>query len=722
LGANQAGAATGQGSAEIKEVKSSILEFLLDDGPDGRVVRSGILADIRMNPDLRTNSIVVTAPEESMNLVAALIQRLDRPAAQAADIKVFKLDNSDATAMQTLLERLFGIQRTGQQAGAQGQQAGPPGLLLAGAEDSSSMLIPLRFSVDVRTNSIIAIGGAEALRVVEAVLLRLDESDIRQRQNEVYRLKNSPATSVATAISQFLQTQRQVEQADPGLVSPFEQIEREVIVVAETTSNSLLISATPRYFKEIKSLVVQLDKSPKQVLIQALIVEVQLNNVDEFGVEFGLQDSILFNRSIVPAPTTITNTTTAVSGQQTTTQQIISESATPGYLFAGQALGNNTSAGINQKSVAAQGNSLFNTGLTNSTLGYGGLVLQAASENVNFLLRALAARTRVDILSRPQIRTVDNQIAQIQVGQEIPRINGFTPSGTAGVITPQFQQRAIGIILQVTPRISPDGLVVMEVVARKDSLSPNSVSLGTNVNGTAITSPIVNTTNAITTIGVNSGQTVILGGMITKNDTVTERKVPVLGDIPIVGRAFRYDLKSMDRTELLIFLTPRIIRDDEEAEMFKQIEVERLNFIESEVERINGPIYGLPGPFDPSGSSGAPSAPPASTGPKMPAQPLPAPPDPGIEPPATSGRNREQQLLPGSIEEVEGRAAMLQDDNEDLDAGFVQTSYRVPQKADRSTQRTGFFRSAVKSPAPAKSGKPFSKESTRQRKQQGDDQ
>lgn len=713
---NQAGGATGQGSAEIKEVKSSILEFLLEDGPDGRTVRSGILADIRMNPDLRTNSIVVTAPEESMELVAALIKRLDKPAAQAAEIKVFKLENSDATAMQTLLERLFGIQRTGQQGGAQGQQGqqGPPGLLLAGAEDSSSMLIPLRFSVDIRTNSIIGIGGAEALRVVEAVLLRLDESDIRQRQNEVYRLKNSPATSVATAISQFLQTQRQVEQADPGLVSPFEQIEREVIVVPETTSNSLLISATPRYFKEIYQLVVKLDRSPKQVLIQALIVEVQLNNVDEFGMELGLQDSILFNRSIVPAPTTITNTTTAVSGQQTTTQQIISESATPGYAFNGQPLGNNTSSGINQKSIAGQASSLFNTGLSNSTLGYGGLVLQAASENINFLLRALAARTRVDVLSRPQIRTVDNQLAQIQVGQEIPRINGFTPSGTAGVITPQFQQRPVGIILQVTPRISPDGLVVMEVVARKDSLSQQSVSLGTNVNGTAITSPIVNTTNAMTTIGVNSGQTVILGGMITKSDTVTERKVPVLGDVPVLGRLFRYDLKSMDRTELLIFLTPRIIRDDEEAEMFKQIEVERLNFIESEVERINGPIYGLPGPFDPSGS--VPGHHPA--GPAMPVPPAPMPPEPSIPGPSTSGRYREQQLLPGVGNELEGSSAMLRDDNEDLEAGFIQTNYRPPPKRESPGQKTGLFR---KSPAPAKTGQASAKQSTKQKKQQGDD-
>ncbi|PYK07977.1 MAG: hypothetical protein DME65_15185 [Verrucomicrobia bacterium] len=277
-------------------------------------------------------------------------------------------------------------------------------------------------------------------------------------------------------------------------------------------------------------------------------------------------------------------------------QQIISESANPGYLFNGAQtqLGNNTFAGAsNPANIAGQALTGFSTALSNSSLGYGGLILQAGSENINFLLRALAARVRVDVLSRPQVRALDNQAARIQVGQEIPRINGFTANGTTGVNSPIIEQRPIGIILDVTPRISPDGLVIMIVQARKDSLDQKSVSLGTGAAGSSITSPIVNTTNAQSTLAVNSGQTVIMGGMITKQDNVEERKVPVLGDIPVLGRAFRYDFKQMARTELLIFLTPRIINSDDEAEMFKQIEMERLNFIESEAERVHGPLYGM---------------------------------------------------------------------------------------------------------------------------------
>ncbi|MBS0264809.1 MAG: hypothetical protein JSS02_22935 [Planctomycetes bacterium] len=651
-------------SAELREVKSTILEFLDEEGPDGRKLRSGILSDIRFHADLRTNSILVTAPHSSMEFVSRIIKQLDRPSATIAEIKVFKLTNADATSVQTLLERLFGIQRTGQQGGQGGgnQQQGVPGLLVADAEDSSSMLIPLRFSVDVRTNSIIAIGGGGALSVVEAVVMKLDESDIRQRQNEVYRLKNAPAANVSTAISQFLQTQQQVLTADPGILSPFEQIEREVIVVPEATSNSLLISATPRFFKDIYDLILKLDRTPRQVLIQGLIVEVGLTNTDEFGMELGFQDSILFRRSAIPTPVTVSTTNTSPNGVQTTTNNIISESATPGYLFGpaaggAQQLGNNTFAGAsNPNNVAGQAVTGFGTALSNGQLGYGGLVLQAGSENINFLLRALAVRTRVDILSRPQIRTVDNQYSQIQVGQEIPRINGFNSNGTAGVIVPTVQQRAIGIILQVTPRITPDGLVIMEVVARKDSLDQKSVSLGQSAGGQNITSPIVNTTNAQTTIAVNSGQTVILGGMITKQENTEERKVPLLGDIPILGRAFRYDYKQTQRTELLIFLTPRVITDDQEAEMYKQIEIERLNFIESEAERMHGPLYGIGANYCPPGTvigndpitNPQPMGPTLNTTPSATDSTTPTPPDAGIPARPTTKKTKEPKPAPGA--------------------------------------------------------------------------
>jgi len=579
---------------DLRDVKSSIIEFIDADGESGRAVRSGIISDIRINPDARTNSIVVTAPEESIALIETLIKRLDKPASAVAEIKVFPLSNADASGMVSLLEGLFSAQTQRQRAGG-GQGGLGGGLPLAGTDDASSTLIPLRFSVDTRTNSIIAIGGGDALEVVHAVLLSLDSSDVRQRQNRVYALKNSPAADVAQAIQQFLQSRRQIEQQDPALVSAFDQFDREVVVVPEPVGNKLLISATPRYFDDIIQMVQELDQVPKQVIIQALLVEVELTSNDEWGVELGLQDSILFDRSAITELVQVPTTNTSPNGVQTTTQTIVSQSSTPGFNFNNQPLGNNTSPNLNTQRVGGQALSSLSVGRVNGDLGYGGLVLAAGSESVSVLLRALAARRRIDVLSRPQVQALDNQLATIQVGQEIPRVDSFTINQTTGNATPIVLPRNVGIILEVIPRISPEGMVVMEVSARKDALNPQGIPLFTNPNGSVITSPIIDTTNAQTSVIVRTGQTIVLGGMITSTNQVEERKVPLLGDIPLLGQLFRADFKRTRRSELLIFLTPRIIRNEEEAEMVKEIETQRINFIECQAEAIHGPLFGVPG-------------------------------------------------------------------------------------------------------------------------------
>src|SRR6185436_2819844 len=185
--------------------------------------------------------------------------------------------------------------------------------------------------------------------------------------------------------------------------------ERQIIVVAEVNSNSLLISATPRYLKDITEMIERVDAAKPEVVIQALLVEVALDNTDEFGIELGFQDSILFDRStLASAPLSISqssifNTTSQTSavnqnGQTTTTTTITPQSLTtstpvatgvPGFLFNNQPFGNNISAS-NAGKVGSQGLSNFSVGRTNGNLGFGGLVLSAGSESVNVLLRALS--------------------------------------------------------------------------------------------------------------------------------------------------------------------------------------------------------------------------------------------------------------------------------------------------------------------------------------------
>ena len=581
----------GRGSEALQEARSAVLEIMDGTGDNRKMLRSGILSDIRINPDARINSLIVTAPKQSMELIEALIKQFDQPTATVADIKHFSLKNADARDVVQLLQELFIDDSSDEN---------ELGVRLAGAEDASSSLIPLKFSIDVRTNSIFAVGGSEALEVIEALLLRLDQSDVQRRQNLVFRLKNAPATEIADSLNLFMSTQRDLAEADPDLVSAFEQIEREIIVVPEPVSNSLLISASPRYFNEMKELVMKLDEAPAQVTIQALIVEVALDNTDEFGVELGIQDSLLFDRSITLAEDILFRnvTNTLPNGTQTTEQVIVSQAATPGFNFNNQPLGNNVGNAMRSGNVAGQGLSNFSLGRVNGDLGFGGMVLSAGSDSVSVLLRALAAKRRVDVLSRPLIRALDNQEAQIQVGQEVPRITNFTTNQQTGVLSPIATPDPAGIILIVTPRISPDGSIVMEVVAQKSQFDGTGVDLAVDANGNAITAPVKDITEVRTTVAVPNEQTVVLGGMITKQDDQLERKVPWLGDIPLLGRGFRYDSKSTRRTELLIFLTPKIIRSPADSEYIKQVEAERLHFSEKDGEEIHGPLYAVPAELD----------------------------------------------------------------------------------------------------------------------------
>ena len=168
----------------------------------------------------------------------------------------------------------------------------------------------------------------------------------------------------------------------------------------------------------------------------------QLNNTDEFGIELGLQSPVLFDRSLKQTPVVQTQTLTPVGQPQVTSQILLSEEGTPGFNFnnPGVPLGNNILAGAG--TVGGQSLTNFSLGRTNSQLGYGGLVLSAGSSSVNALLRALSSKTKINILSRPQIRALDNYQSEVFVGQTIPTVTSFQTNATTGVISPTLTQLA----------------------------------------------------------------------------------------------------------------------------------------------------------------------------------------------------------------------------------------------------------------------------------------
>ena len=557
--------------------RSTVLRFLAVDTNGQKLLRSGVLNNVQITPDARANTLLVSAPAESMPLIEALITKLDQLPAAEAQIKVFTIVNSDASTMVDMLETLFG----------DGSGAGEPAIQTAAVDEDSS-LVPLRFAVDVWTNSIIASGTVGDLSVVEAILLRLDETDVRTRQSIVYRLKNAPAEDVAAAINEYLDSERQVVDVTTDLKSPFEQIEQEVVVVAEPVSNSLIVSATPEYFQQIQRIVEQLDERPAMVMIQVLIAEVELDNADEFGVELGLQDSLLFNRGLLENLLTTTETVyDNVTGLPTSSNQTIqSATLTPGFLFNNTDLGNSGSSQAQATAplVGTQGLSHFDLGRINTELGFGGLVLSASSEAVSVMIRALQETRRLEILSRPQVMTMDNQPAFILVGEKVPRVTG-TNVTDGGIQQNTIDLEDVGLLIGVTPRISPDGLVVMEVDAQNSELGPEAEGIPISIapNGETIRSPRIRTIQTQTTVSAMDGQTIILGGLITKSTNEIHRRVPLLADVPVLGNLFRYDFNQSERKELLIILTPHVVRNENETELMNQVEAARMSWCINDV-------------------------------------------------------------------------------------------------------------------------------------------
>ena len=563
--------------------RSAVLEFLSIDEQGQEILRAGMLDEVKITPNPGNNTLIITGPKEAMPLIQAFIDQLDSPG-DRAQIKVFRVVNGDATNLVTMLRSLLPSQV--------GQTLGPQ---LPSAPEEES-LVPLRFSVEVRSNSIIAIGSEGDLRIVEALLNRLDLSESMNRKNVVYLLKNAPALDVATSVNQFLSSQRQLEAAEPGQSNPFQDLEREVIVVPEPVGNKLIVSATPRYFEEITQLIEKLDEPPPQVVIQVLIAEVALGDRDELGVELGLQDSILFDRSLLGDLVTTTNTrqVSDPNGILTSTEEVIqAASLTPGFDFNSKTIGNSgsTRSVTTASDVGGQALSNFSLGRMSDDTGFGGLVLSASSQNISVLIRALQETRKMQILSRPLVRTLDNQPAFIQVGQRVPRIVGSTVNMNGQSNSIDLEN--VGLILGVTPRISPDGNVVMEIDAEKSKVGPEEegIPVAVSIDGTIIRSPRVDTVTAQATVSVADGETVVLGGMISTELETVERRAPFLADIPVLGHLFRYDFKDEKRAEMLIILTPRVIRSAADGERIKQAEFARMNWCAADVYDL----YGDPG-------------------------------------------------------------------------------------------------------------------------------
>jgi type II secretory pathway component GspD/PulD (secretin) len=564
-------------------VKTNSVRFVTK---DGKIFETGVVEDIRITSDARTNSLIITAPEQTMPLILQLVRDLDVAPQATAEVHVHTLKKLDASIASSMLQQLFlgtGTLPTGAggpgaapkpAAAAAALAAQPLTITIPGiAAEPGAPIIPVRVTIEPKTNSLIVVGSENDQRIIDAVIQRLEDADVQGRQYQVYQLKNALAPDVASALNTFLQ-QEYAYWSPTGYWTGFEQLQQEVTLVAEPVTNKLLISATPRFYDKVMRFIIELDLLPPQVMVAALVAEVDLTGTEEFGVELGLQAPVLFQRSVL-ASGTVANTTTF-------------DAAVPGFNF------NNVNLPLGQATLASppvigtQGLTNLGVGRISPTTGVGGFVFQAASQSVNILVRALRTQGRIDILSRPELMTADNQQAVILVGQSFPYVTGSTTVTTTAFPTTinTVAYRDTGVQLQVTPKINPDGSVVMRVIPQISE----PVTSTTQVTGgpSPIFATAFNVQTVETTVIAQDGETVVIGGMISKIDTKQENKLPYLGDLPGIGALFRYRTEIKSKKELLVILTPHIVRGRADADRILAEESRRMDWILGDVLKIHG--------------------------------------------------------------------------------------------------------------------------------------
>lgn len=559
--------------------KLPVMQLLTQSHGEKKYLNTGFLTDVHFTANAHNNTIVVTSSTENFELIEELITQLDVPSA-LAKLKVIQIQYSDAQTLRTTLETLLPTQMAG--------QGGPQ---LPGAEGEEAF-VPVRIAIDQRSNSLLVVGSEGDINFIDALVMRLDQKDAMDRTLEVITLKNQSATDVANAINNYMRQYRDVQRE--SFVSDYQRLENEIVAVPEAVSNRLIINASRMYLEEIKELVKQLDKEPLQAVIQVMIGEVTLSDTDEFGIELGLQDPILFNRSIlsdIQKGTKTTRTQDPAGNITTITEEtILSADGDPGFNWNNSNLGNNVGTFSSAGTVAAQALSSFATGRVNTDAGFGGLVLAASSDAVSILLRAMQENSRLEVLSRPQVTAQDNQLALVFVGQEVSRVGGSSVS--SGTVTASVDSKNVGLLLGVVPRIDPDGeKVVMLISAEKSSLG--SVSDGVPIPsgaGETIRSPNINQIRTETIVSAKDGETVLLGGLITRDHQTLQRRVPYLSNVPVLGHLFRYDYERCKRTELIIVMKPRIIKNPRDMDEIKRVEMARMNWCLADVVKIHGNV------------------------------------------------------------------------------------------------------------------------------------
>ncbi|EGM77114.1 general secretion pathway protein D [Rheinheimera sp. A13L] len=458
-----------------------------------------------------SNVIMMTGQAETVNRLVDIISRVDKAGDQ--DLEIIKLSYASSAEVVRILENIYKNQ---------------------GKAEQPEFLIP-KIVADERTNSVIVSGERQARERVVALVQRLDAELESQGNTRVYYLKYAKAEDLVKVLqgvsaSIVAETQGAATQAQGARTAGKG---RDVSIEAHAESNSLVITAQPDVMRSLEDVIRQVDIRRAQVLVEAIIVEVADNAGANLGVQWisatgGMQQ---FNNGVVPvsaiaagaaAARTVKGSTTKTTNAEGTTTEQTTPDQDGNYQLLGDALG-----------------------------GVTGMMLGVVKNDWGAILQAVTTDSNSNILATPSLTTLDNQESSFIVGEEVP-VKTTTSPGSGGTNPFTTLDRIeVGIKLKVTPQINEGNAVKLtieqEVSGRNGDIEGN---------------PIIAKREIKTTVLADNGATVVLGGLIDEDVQQSESKVPLLGDIPVLGALFRSTSSSKRKRNLMIFIRATIMRDD----------------------------------------------------------------------------------------------------------------------------------------------------------------
>ena len=501
-----------------------------------------------------TNTLVVTDYASNLKRIEQIVRSIDQPAAEAPVI--IPVLHLSAVDLAQTINRLMTDPVQGQ-------------------ADGSNRFILL---ADAHTNSLLLrSSNPDRITRVRDLVKALDTQTGAPANIHVVYLKNADATKVAQTLRAVMSGETPPAPATSGTGAPAAaQPAQGGMIQADPASNSLIIIAPDAVYNNLRAVLEMLDVRRAQIFVEALIAEVSADKVANFGIQWQ----------------SLSGATGATSAAK----------AFGGTNFGARGAGGNILDAAANVGTVSQG---LNIGVVKGqvTIPGVGTVL-----NLGALANALETDSNANILSTPNLLTLDNEEAKIVIGQNVPFITGqYAQTGSATTATPfqTIDRKDVGLTLRIKPQISEGGTVKLQIYQEVSSIDSTSL---TNPAGL-----ITNKRSLESSVLVDEGQTIVLGGLIQDQVTVGESRVPVLGSLPLIGVLFRSETRQHTKTDLMIFIRPHVLREKSASTGLTQDRYEYLRSEEAGTQPASSLILpDMPTPqmpvIDFSGQSPAPAS------------------------------------------------------------------------------------------------------------------